>query len=309
MSDGRSGIFTGGAGLVWRRQRVLWWPFLVNLVLAHFAVHSTLGRSEELLQRSLASDRLLVHGFHFGAIIELMSGPAHRISFGSEGFHFALVFFFFMLLATGGILEAYWRDATLTTMEFFQNGGRYFWRFFRLMLFLIVALIPVGIVIAIGSAISGRVDEKSISPFPAVLVNVVTFVVALLLMMIIRLWFDMAEVTAVAESETGAWQCLRASAHLLRGNFASLFWLYFRLSFLAWLGVAILLEIWIRLVAPESIWLSFLLGQAIVLFWMGMRWWQRASEILWYQARGMEDLAPQEPVYTPSPAQEVVSVA
>jgi hypothetical protein len=309
MSEGKSGVFTGGASLVWRRQRVLWWPYLVCLLLAHFAAGTTMGRLDGFLQRSLASERLLVHGFSFGAVIELMSGQSPLLSFGHEGMHFGFVFFFFMLLATGGILEAYWRDATLTTMEFFQNGGRYFWRFFRLVLFLLVALIPVAVVAAITSSVADSVDKKSISPFPAVWIQVAGAVIVLFLLMTVRLWFDIAEVTAVAESETGAWRCLKAAFRLLRGNFGSLLWIYFRISFLAWLGEAILLHIWVRYVPPEWTGVSFVLGQVIVLFWMGMRWWQRASEVLWYQAHGLEDLLPRAPIHEPAPVPEVATVA
>lgn len=288
---GRSGIFTGGAGLLWRRQRVLWWPFFVSWLLAHFAAHATMARVESILDRSLASERLLVHGFHFSAVLELMNGPAARLTYGPEGIFFGFVFFFFMLLATGGILEAYWRDATLTTAEFFQSGGKYFWRFFRLVLFLIVALIPVGILASIASSVSDRVTRNSISPFPGVWVEAIGAVLVLFLLMVLRLWFDMAEVTAVAENETGSFRCLRSAARVLRRNFGSLFWLYFRISFLAWLGEAILLHVWVRYVPPEWVWASFVMGQLIVLFWMAMRWWQRGSEVLWYQASGLEDLS------------------
>lgn len=289
MSLGTSAIFSGGARLVWRRQRVLWWPFLVGLVLAHFAAHATMARVDSILDRSLATQRLLLHGFHFSALIELITGPESKLSFGPEGFLFGFVFFFFMLLATGGILESYWRDATLTTGEFFQNGGKYFWRFLRLVIFLIIALIPIGILASIVSSVSDSVTRKSISPFPGVWVEAIGAVVVLFLLMVVRLWFDMAEVAAVAENETGAFRCLKSGGRILRQNFGSLYWLYFRISFLAWLGVAILLHVWVHYVPPEWVRFSFFMGQLIVLFWMGMRWWQRASEVLWVQARGLED--------------------
>ena len=309
MSVERSGVFAGGAALVWRRQRVLWWPYVVNLLLAHFGAHTATDRLNSILEQSTASDRLLLHGFHISAIVELAGGPANRLNLGPGLVHLEYLFFFFMLLATGGILESYWRDATLTTGEFFQNGGKYFWRFLRLVIFLLIALIPVGIIIAIGNAISDKVDKTAISPYPAVWVSVATFALALLVMMIVRLWFDIAEVTAVAEGEKAAWRCLRAAARVVWRNFGSLFWLYFRISFLAWLGVAILLHIWVRYVRPESYVISFVLAQLTVLFWMGMRWWQRASEVLWYQARGMEELAASsEPVIAPEPAGDLVTI-
>ena len=33
MADNNKGLLAAGAALVWRRQRVLWWVFAVNLVI------------------------------------------------------------------------------------------------------------------------------------------------------------------------------------------------------------------------------------------------------------------------------------
>ena len=63
-------------------------------------------------------------------------------------------------------------------------------------------------------------------------------VVVLLLMICIRVWFDMAQVIAVAEDERRMRKALRRSATLLRHNFLSLYWLYLRVSLIAWIVFA-----------------------------------------------------------------------
>src|SRR5208282_266414 len=278
MSDGQSGVFLGGAGLVWRRQRVLWWVFIINLVLASYAARTVVSRVQPVLDRSLASVPQLVHGFHFAALTELGNSPESYLTTGPTPMYFSIVFFFFMLLATGGILEAYWRDASLSTGEFFQSGGTYFWRFFRLVIFLLIVLLPVGLIGAGLRALGNRIDEKSMSPFPWVWFGVGGIVLLTFLLMLVRLWFDIAEVIAVAESETRSRKCLRRAAGVLRRNFGRLFWLYLRISVVAWIGLAVGMHIWVHWVHHDSIKTSLFVSQLIVLFWLATRLWQRASE-------------------------------
>ena len=304
MANGQSGVFVGGAGLVWRRQRVLWWVFVVNLVLASFAARTITSRVAPVLNHSLASIPLLVQGFHVSAMDELGGPPAEYLTAGPTPIYYSVIFFFFMLLATGGILEAYWRDSSPTTGEFFQSGGSYFWRFFRLVIFLLLVLIPVGIVAAATRGIGNVIDEKSISPFPWVWFELGSVLLILFLLMSVRLWFDMAEVIAVAESETRSRKCLRRGAKVVWHNFGSLFWLYFRISFVGWLIFAAGMHFWVHHISHASITKSLLVSQLIVLFWLGARFWQRASETLWYKnylsRPESESFAPAPSPYEPS---------
>ncbi len=283
MANGQSGVFVGGAGLVWRRQRVLWWVFIVNLVLASLAARTITSRVAPVLDHSLASIPLLVQGFHLSATVELGGPPEEYLTSGPNPLYYSAIFFFFMLLATGGILEAYWRDSSLSTGEFFQSGGIYFWRFFRLVIFLLLVLIPVGIVGAAARAIGNVIDEKSLSPFPWVWFAVGASLLLTFLLMSVRLWFDMAEVIAVAESETRSRKCLRRGAKVVWQNFGSLFWLYFRISLVGWIVLAAGMHFWVRHVGHASIKTSLFVSQLIVLLWLGARFWQRASETLWYK--------------------------
>ena len=122
MANGQSGVFVGGAGLVWRRQRVLWWVFIINLVLASLSAHTITGRVAPVLDHSLASIPL-VQGFHLSATSELGGPPEEYLTVGSTPIYYSVIFFFFMLLATGGILEAYWQDSTLSTGELFLRAA------------------------------------------------------------------------------------------------------------------------------------------------------------------------------------------
>jgi hypothetical protein len=93
----------------------------------------------------------------------------------------------------------------------------------------------------------------------------------------------MAQVIAVAEDERRMRKALRRAATLMRHNFGSLFWLYFRVSLIAWIVFAAGLHVWMTHLNPASILAPFLLSQFLIIFWQGCRLWQRTSECLWYR--------------------------
>jgi len=296
--------FLSGAGLVWRRQGALWWIYIVNAALALLSAGGMVERAGDALNHSLAAQRL-VHGFSLGALTELMSQPEAPLELPGTGFlFFPFVFLVFLLFATGGVLALYYRDERLTAGPFFEACGQHFWRFLRLLVYLVIAFIPIGIVGGITGQLHDHIDEAAISPYPAVEVFAAGAVVILLLLMCLRLWFDMAQVIAVAEDEKRMHKALRRSAALLRRNFGSLFWLYFRISLIGWVVCGLALQWWKNYVSPESGGAAFFLGQFIIVFWLSTRLWQRASEAMWYRQYQMEALTgagvtEPEPVLTP----------
>src|SRR5271157_3657362 len=119
MSEQR-GILSEGFGRVWHYQRVLWWMFVVNLVLALLGAWPGTARMHEVADHSLRSRRL-VEMFDMGDFSALASNPEVKLFSGrGASLHFAVVFFFFAFFLTGGILEAYRADRKLTTREFFE---------------------------------------------------------------------------------------------------------------------------------------------------------------------------------------------
>jgi hypothetical protein len=300
MASARPKTFLSGLGLTWKWQRLVWWVFAVCLVLAFCAASGSIGRLGDGINHSLASKRL-VDGFEISAIAELASVPdAPLQASNTSSTAYTFIFLIFMLCSTGGILSTYVRDEYPSTSVFFEACGYHFWRFFRLMLWLLVALIPVGIVAAVGGAMYGHLDEAKISPFPAVHAAEGTAIVVLFLLMVVRLWFDMAQVIAVFEDEKRMHKALRLAAVLVAQNFLSLFWLYFRISFIGVLLFAAGLHIWMMTLAPTATVLAFVVSQLMILFWIGTRMWQRASEALWYRDYRATQEAMQ-PVWTPAP--------
>lgn len=292
MAEGKPKTFWGGAGMVWRRQVILWWIFLANIV---FAVLGTLGMDmgvARTLDHSLSAQRL-VHGFDLAAVGELLVQPEASLVLREPAFYIsAFLFGIFFLFVSGGILVAYYRDKKPTMASFFEASGDFFWRFVRLAIFFLLVLIPVGILIKLANVTTDRINDRAISPYPAVWFEVGAAMGILFLAICLRLWFDMAQVVAVAENERRIRTALRGALSLLRENFGSLFWLYFRISLLAWVIFGASLLYWTSYLGPESLGREFLLAQLMIVFWLATRLWQRASEVLWYQNYQASKAAP-----------------
>ena len=133
MAGEQKGIVAAGFSLLWRRQGVLWWVFVVNLVcgaLGAFPAMMTLSRS---LGHSMAGEKL-IKGFDLGMLDELTRLPNINLMRQTvPSYIMAFLFLLFMLFVSGGILESY-------RPGFATHGRRILWRVRGLLL----ALLPAG---------------------------------------------------------------------------------------------------------------------------------------------------------------------
>jgi len=276
------GLLSDGCSRVWRHQRILWWLFVVNLVLGHLSVFGMVSRWAGVLDHSLAADQLY-HGFNLGRYIELGMQPG--IGFGSAApgiTAFAIIFFLFMLFVTGGILEAYRSPYKISAADFFQASGAWFWRFVRLLIMFVIVLIPL--VIA-ANAIKNWSGDLSSNAAPEKLgfwVDVAGALVIWFIAMCLRLWFDVAQVHAVATGERAMLRALKRAWGMTFGNFGGVFPLYLVPSLASFIAMAMILLIWTK-VPSTSVGVSFVLLEIWMLLWLGTRLWQRAGETAWYQ--------------------------
>jgi hypothetical protein len=236
-----------------------------------------------VLNHSLAAEHL-VKGFDLSFLAELAAQPTHPFSVAAPAsILLALAFFALWLLFEGGILETYQRDSRLTTSEFFEACGRMCWRVVRLFISMLSVLVPVVIAARGVKRWSDKLATDSPRAMMGFWVEVAGLLAVALLLMAVRLWFDMTQVRAVAENERAMGRALVHALRLTLLNFTTLFWIYLRIRLIAWAFSAVTFWAWIKLVQPEWIGVSFFLGQAALLVWLGTRLWQRSSEMVWYQ--------------------------
>jgi hypothetical protein len=307
MDRANYGSSVSGAGLVWKWQRLLWWIFALNLIFAFFATQGMVDRLSPALDHSKAS-QYFVHGFDISQMGALAGQPDSPLQFqGPTVIHFSVVFMILMLFFTGGILATYVRDERPAAGIFFESCGYYFWRFVRLLLYMLLVFLPIAGLAAFTGAMYTRIDDRSISPYSAVHFFLAASVVILFLVIVIRIWFDMAQVIAVAEDEKRMHKALRLAFGLFFRNFFSLFWIYLRASIVACLVVGLGLYLWMMKLKPESTVIAFLISQFMVLVWIATRLWQRASESAWYRQHA--PVVAQEPAWTPPPVIAPIAMA
>lgn len=117
----RDGFF-----LVWRHQRIVWWIFFVNLVLAFLASITPRIILHPVLDKSLYSEQLS-KGFDLSVFGELLSRPdISATPWATSSFVVGVIFLFYMLFLSGGLLSAYQHDRKFTRGQFFEFCGDFF---------------------------------------------------------------------------------------------------------------------------------------------------------------------------------------
>jgi hypothetical protein len=295
----RRGLLREGFQRVWHYQRVLWFIFVINFVLGHFSAGTIVHKLEGVTDHSLYARRLSGM-FDYGAFSAFSSDPEVKMfEEAGSSFSASIVFFVIVLFLTGGILEAYRSGRKLTTREFFEACGSYFWRWVRLLIMMGIVLIPVGVLASVVTKKTGRLllDAGEMTGYWFFLVGMG---VVVLLAMFVRLWFDMAQVRAVVEEETGMWRNAGRAFRITAGNFATLFWMYLRISIVGWLVFGVGLYVWAKMPPARFVWTIFFL-EIVILIGFGVRLWQRACEMIWYQRQFLA------PLTLPIPAAPVPS--
>lgn len=287
--SGQRGIVVAGAALLWRRQRVLWWIFLVNLVLGMFSGWPVRTRLATL-DRSSAASAGLYHSMNLARLTEAFK--ASELSFlfsGSLGL--ILIYLIFLLFVMGGLLETFYTDRRLARGEFFRAAGEFFWRMVRLMLLFGVLLIPIALISSPlqdwADKVGGASDREMLGFW--LLCGITVFL--LLAALAVRVLVDVAQVHLVAENEHSVVRSIAHAWRLLRGRFLRLYASVLLVQVLLGVATLALFAVWVKL-PHEALTRTLFVGELIVLLWLAFRLWQRAVETVWYQRTVVLHAAP-----------------
>ena len=307
MADDEKGIVTAGFSLLWRRQGILWWVFVVNFVCGALGTAPAALQLSRALHHSMAGQPLS-KGFDLGMFFELLRLPnVSLMRSTTSSYLFAFVFFLFMLFVSGGILETYRQDRGLTTGDFFAASGAFFWRLVRLMLLSIIPFVVVGAIYQGLDKLSDYFGNKAVADQVGIFSWWASMVVFLLLALAVRLWFDVAQVRAVAKNERGMWRNLWKAYRITWGDLGGLFWMYFRIGLFAWVTLALGVAIWAHL-PPTATPVTFVLLELILLAQLVTRFWQLASATTWYQRYAEAVPADSLAYMTPQPEAVIAAI-
>jgi hypothetical protein len=256
------------------------WLYLANLAIGLLATAGFASQVGGVLNPSLESQHL-ARGFDVSVFFDLLLRPEVTPRVFVHGSVLAAILFALVtLFLTPGIVQSFLSDEHLRMGPFFQACGRWYWRFFG---FEVLALLLFGFVLGVLAAVRQAVlgaAEKSPDPKTYFYVALGTLLVMWLVAVVLRLWFDLVQFSMV---HTGKfWRSIPGGLGLLCRGFFRLFWIYFSITLVGWLGLVAGLWLWMKL-PPERVGLAFLVGQAILIVWLATRYWQRAAEALWFR--------------------------
>jgi hypothetical protein len=303
----RKGLLSAGASLLWRRQEILWWVFAVNVVLGALGTVGAARTLNAALGYRLAGDQL-VKGFDLGMFYELLRLPgANFLHSGSAAFACAFLFAVFVLFVSGGILEAFRQDRRLNTGDFFAASGAFFWRFVRLMLFSLVPFVFLSSLYPLVNRFAEYVDDRAAADQVGFCIQFAGTILLALLALLVRLWFDLAKVRAVAQDQWSMWRNLWEPCALTWRNVGTLFWMYLRISLVAAIALLIGFLIWAKL-PPTAIPATFILLEFILLAQLAVRLWQLASATAWYKQYAVAVPADSLAYTTPQPKEVIAAI-
>ena len=296
MTDHGKGLLGAGGRLLLRRWGLLFWVFLANVAFGALGTAPAVRQLRNTLRHTLAGEQLF-RGFDVGMFYELVRLPeAGLLRFTSSSYVLAALFPVFLLFVSGGILEAYRQDRRLITGEFFASSGEFFWRFVRLALMSLVVFAVLYNAYLDGDRLADRIGDKFVADQVGFAIWLAGVIVLVLLVLFVRLWFDLAKVRSVAQNERWMLQNSLQSLEIARHHVGPLLWLYLRISLVAWIAASVAFLIWMK-IPPTAVWATFVLLELVVLAQLGGRLWQMASITVWYQ-RYAAELAPPQPEAT-----------
>jgi hypothetical protein len=283
MSETKS-LLGSGWGMVACNKRYIFWFWLLNLMLAWLGVSAFHSQAQSILDHSLYADRLLHHFdvvAFFGMVLKPEFGPSDASK--TPAVRFAIVFFLATVLFLPGVFQGYASNYRLPRDDFFRACGRNLWRFIRL---LIVSTIVMGIVGGLLFWIQDTVVKKAgestneLLPFE---LQMTALTIIFLVMTVLRIWFDLAEVDVVLSDQNAVRKSIRAGLRHTFRNLARLVWSYLVTTMVAVIVLGAGLWVWRRGVAPEGVGRAFVVSQLILLLLLIPRFWQRGVAVAYWQ--------------------------
>lgn len=299
----KKGILSSGLSRVMHNKRYIFWFWLLNLTLAEFATAAFRQSSHAILDHTLYAKSVL-NSFDVGVFGELLFKP----EFGTTqamtypAAYFGFLFFLTTALFLPGVFSGYASNYRLPREEFFRACGRNLWRFIRILIVAgIVMGIVAGLLFAANSALAEKANNSTNEKLPFE-VQVAGLILIFLIMTILRIWFDLAEVNSVLDDQRAVRRSISlAFRHTFRG-LARLLTSYIVVTIIAAVFLVAGLWIWIKFVSPESVASAWIVGQITLFLLLIPRFWQRGIAVSYWQVKMLTPVVVMQPEPMPSPA-------
>jgi len=298
-------LILAGLRIVSRHKGYIFWLWLLNLSLAEFGTAAVRNRLHAVLDHSLLADRLL-QGFDRGVYLEMVARPEWGSSPGSAvpAMYFTILFFIVTLFCMPGVLDAYTSEGRPSREDFFRCCGRNLWRFVRVLVFYGIVAGLIGGALFSGHVALVHASEKSTYELLPFYTNLATLGVIFLVLTVIRVWFDLAQVDVVVRDQRAVRKSVIAAFGYTQQNLIPLLAAYGIICLLALAVLAGGIWVWHSFVPSSNVLGAFVVTQVMLVLWLGMRFWQRATAAAFYMRQATVD-APTQATADPTPAPEV----
>ncbi|GAC1430204.1 MAG: hypothetical protein NVS1B11_06440 [Terriglobales bacterium] len=279
----KNNLIAAGARIVGSHKRYIIWFYLLNLVFGLAAASSFRINAHNILDHSFYSDKLL-YGFDVVALLEMLARPemGSPATSTSTALSFSVLFLLVTMFLLPGVLKGYESERRIPREEFFRTCGLNLWRSVRLFFFyLIIAGLISGVLFAAQNAIVKGADKSSYERLPFIL-EISCLLVIFQVVTAIRIAFDLAQTDVVVRDQSAVRRSIAAAFRDTRRNLWQLLGSYVVIALFCAAVIAAGALIWIKLMPPASIVGAFLLAQAILLFTLSARFWQRACAVAFY---------------------------
>lgn len=282
-------IFFHGLGISLRRFPAFLWTYAFNLGLSLTFCFPLYKQLSNLLNHSLASQRL-ASGFDVSVVLNTAmrirgDHPGEFTAMTSHGSVFAYLLIYFLLVP--GTLFTYLNRRPAKLSRLLREGVLHFWRFVRItVLTLVVGLVILGPLSILQRRWMTIVDDRFVGR--AALILLLTGAVLILLVAsLLRLYFDLVELYTVQlgtdERRSGrpdhrVRRTLGPALRLLRSHLARA-WIVFLLLAVVGFGFAFLASrVAMHMLAQPRSWTMFFTVQLGLFVMLFMRFWQRGAE-------------------------------
>jgi hypothetical protein len=308
MSESKS-VLGSGVEMVLRNKRYIVWFYVLSFFLGAFGTLAFMNQAGEVLDHSLAADRL-VHGLDLGVLTEMIMRPEFGPTMASRApaTFFAVLFFVATVLFLPGVFQGYASTYRLPRDEFFRACGRNLWRFVRLLLVAGIVMIPLTVALF---SLHGWLEKKASESTNELLlpeVRLAGLLVIFLMMTAVRIWFDLAEADVVLSDQRAVRKSIAAGFRHTWASLGRLLGSYVAITLVAAVILVGGLWSWMRFVPPDRVGRAFVVGQLTLLLLLIPRFWQRGVAVAYWQQKMMAPVVAWTPV-SPVSAPAVIEPA
>lgn len=288
-------VFKQGAGAVNRNKKLWLWLWLTNLLFSLLLVLPVYGLASNLWGHSLyAVD--LAKKFDLQILVEFLYQnqffPTMIMALWLAGSLLYMVLTTFLL---GGVLEIFVDESRpFTSSRFFGGCGRYFPRFFVLLLF---SLLFYGAILLLNAGLSNGIDrllENCTREKPMAFLTWLCVALIFFLMCLVNMTFDYAKIRLVVEESSKAARATVASLRFIGAHFSATLGLFFLIGllgvifFAACLGLTGIIE---KRPPALALGLGLVLQQSFILSKIWVRLTFYSSQLVFFRAY-RTDLSP-----------------